>query len=511
MRHGQGTRRKNDTDTRKPRMKLSRPALLTALSLVAGATSVAIAAGPVDRPDLDPADLDRIAAIVAPTSDFTRAENFEANPGGATTTLRLDRDAYSQPANNLDFAGRADFSVGNGVFRKIWVSAPSSTTASDGLGPLFNARGCQECHIKDGRGHPPAAGATDAVSFVVGLSPPHGGEAGFAFGNQLQDFGVAGVPSEGRITISYAEEPTALAGGETVSLRVPTYSVAEGGFGPVPDGTLLSPRIAPPMIGLGLIEAIHPNDILAGADPDDANHDRISGRVHWVTDIATGAPAIGRFGWKAAQPSIADQTATAFAMDMGLSTALVPRAYGDCGDAQPTCLGMPNGDPLEGFEVAPELFDVVVFYAGHLAVPVRRDFDDPTVLAGKALFYDSGCTSCHTPKYVTSNDPSVPDALRRQLIWPYTDLLLHDMGPGLADGRPQGDASGSEWRTPPLWGIGLTATVNGDGAGFLHDGRARTLLEAVLWHGGEAEAARDAVVAKTPEQRAALIRFLESL
>ncbi|MCC6736142.1 MAG: c-type cytochrome [Bauldia sp.] len=490
---------------------MTRPALLSTAALVAGAASIAIAAAPVDRPDLDPADIDRIAAIVAPTSDFTRAENFEANQGGATTTMRLDRDAFSQPAANLDFAGRADFSVGNGVFRKLWVSAPSSTAASDGLGPLFNARGCQECHIKDGRGHPPAAGATDAVSFVVGLSAPHGGGAAFAFGGQLQDFGVPGLPSEGRIAIAWTEEPVTLAGGETVSLRVPSYSVTEGGFGPLPEGTLLSPRIAPQMIGLGLIEAIHPNDILARADPADADGDGISGRVHWVTDIATGEPAIGRFGWKAAQPSIADQSATAFAMDMGLSTALVPRAHGDCGDLQPACLALPTGNPPGGFEVAPELFDVVVFYAGHLGVPVRRDFDDPTVLAGKALFYGTGCTACHTPKYVTSNDPSVPATLRRQLIWPYTDLLLHDMGDGLADGRPQGDATGAEWRTPPLWGIGLTATVNGEEAGYLHDGRARTLIEAILWHGGEAAAARDAVVGMTPEQRAALIRFLESL
>lgn len=492
------------------RMKLSRPTLLSIAALVAGAASIAIAAVPMDRPDLDPADFERIAAVVMPTSDFARAESFEANPGGATTTLRLDRDAFSQPANNLDFAGRSDFAVGNGVFRKLWVSAPSSTMASDGLGPLFNARGCQECHIKDGRGHPPAPGATDAVSFVVGLTAPHGGAA-FVFGNQLQDFGVPGAPSEGRIAVAYAEEPVALAGGEVVSLRVPSYTVAAGGYGPLPDGTLLSPRIAPQMIGLGLIEAIHANDLLARADPDDADGDGISGRIHWVTDLASGMPAIGRFGWKAAQASIADQSATAFAMDMGLSTALVPRAHGDCGAAQPTCLALPEGNAPDGFEVAPELFDVVVFYARHLAVPVRRDFDDPIVLAGKALFYETGCTSCHTPKYVTSNDASVPPALRRQLIWPYTDLLLHDMGPGLADGRPQGDASGSEWRTPPLWGIGLTATVNGAEAGFLHDGRARTLLEAVLWHGGEAAAARDAVVAMTPDERAALVRFLESL
>ncbi|MGD9739680.1 MAG: di-heme oxidoredictase family protein [Bauldia sp.] len=482
---------------------------LLSVALGVAAIALAAAAGPApERADLDPADRERIYGISAPTTDFAAAENFEANPGGATTTRRFDRDAFSQPAENLDFARRADFSVGNGVFRKLWVSAPSSTTASDGLGPLFNARGCQECHIKDGRGHPPLPGASDAVSFVLGLSGPSG-EAPFAFGGQLQDFAVPGVPAEGTVAVTYADVPLVLAGGETVALRDPTYTVTPA----LPGGTLLSPRIAPQMIGLGLLEAIHPDDILAGADPDDANGDGISGRVHWVTDLATGMPAIGRFGWKASQPTIADQSAVAFFNDMGLSTTLIPHGAGECTALQRECLAAPIGADEAGgeVEVADELFDLVVFYAGHLAVPARRDYDDPTVLAGKALFYESGCTGCHTPKYVTSNADDVPTELRRQLIWPYTDLLLHDMGEGLADNRPQGDATGTEWRTPPLWGIGLTGVVNGDAAGFLHDGRARTVLEAILWHGGEAEAARDAVVAMTPEERAALVRFLESL
>jgi CxxC motif-containing protein (DUF1111 family) len=486
---------KHDTTTR-----------LYLAALLAGGAGIAIAvADPAaERPDLDPPDYDRIAAIVAPTTSFDAAEAFEANPGGATTTPRRDRDAFSQPSQNLDFAARADFTVGDGVFRQLWVSAPASTTTADGLGPLFNARACQECHIKDGRGHPPALGATDAVSFLLALSYPPGISS--PYGHQLEDFATNGMVAEGRVEVEYTERTVAMNGGEVATLRVPHYSVADLGYGPLPDGTVLSPRIAPPMIGLGLLEAIHPNDIIARADPDDADGDGISGRISWVTDYVTGESVIGRFGWRASQPSVANQTAVAFANDMGLGTGINPLPHGDCTELQADCLAAPIGADDGEPEVAPQLFDLVVFYARHLAVPARSDYDDPEVLAGKQLFYDTGCTSCHTPKYVTSNDPGVAAELRRQLIWPYTDLLLHDMGEGLADGS----AGGYEWRTAPLWGIGLTDTVNGEGF-YLHDGRARTLLEAVLWHGGEAAAARNAVVDMAPEQRAALIRFLESL
>lgn len=479
--------------------------------LIAGSlTAVAIAAtAPLDRPDLDPADRERIAAILEPATQFDAAEMFEANSGGATTTRRFDRDAFSQPAENLGFDGRSDFSVGNGVFRKLWVAAPSSTTASDGLGPLFNARGCQECHIKDGRGHPPEPGSTDAVSFLLGLSLADGaGEP--TYGHQIQDFATAGLPREGDIAVAYEEFPVALNGGETVWLRRPAYSV-EGLFaGALDPETVLSPRVAPQMIGLGLLEAVHPNDILAQADPEDADGNGISGIARMVTDIASGEPMIGRFGWQASQPTIADQAATAFSRDMGLSTSLLPDGHGDCTDAQADCRAAPVGAEDGAWEVDPELFDLVVFYSRHLAVPARRDVSDPLVLAGKALFYGAGCTACHTPRYVTSNEDDVPEALRRQLIWPYTDLLTHDMGDDLADRRVDGTVVAGEWRTAPLWGIGLTETVS-EHTLFLHDGRARSLLEAILWHGGEAETARDAVVDMTPEERAALITFLESL
>ena len=274
---------------------------------------------------------------------------------------------------------------------------------------------------------------------------------------------------------------------------------------------MISPRVAPQMIGLGLIEAIPTAEILAHADPDDANGDGISGRPNIVVSDRFGAPMLGRFGLKAGEPSLREQSAGAFSGDMGLSTPLHPSPNGECTAAQTACTAAPNGADAAngGLEVSDASLDLVDFYARNLGVPARRDPGAPAVLRGKAVFYRTGCPACHVPKFVTGRLKDQP-AQSFQLIWPYTDLLLHDMGEGLADHRPEGRATGREWRTAPLWGIGLTAQVTGH-ASYLHDGRARSLLEAVLWHGGEAQAARDRVVAMAPDDRAALIRYLGSL
>ncbi len=493
-------------------------ALLTLSGVVVSAST--------GRDDLTPKDKARVEAVTAPAETFEDAEKFEAMPAGATTVKKIvHRDIFSHPSANLSFERRETFSVGNGLFRKDWVTAPSSTQASDGLGPLFNARSCQGRHLKDGRGHPPASAEDDAVSMLVRLSVPPSTEAERqlladrkvlalaepTYGTQLQDFAVPGLPSEGRVKITYEDVPVDLNGGETVTLRKPTLEIVEPGFGPMRPDTMLSARIAQPMIGLGLLEAVADSDILARADPDDADGDGISGRPSMVRNAETGDIMLGRFGWKAIQPTIREQTAHAFNGDMGLSSPPMLNPYGDCMDAQAICLDQPNGiqTALGAEEVPGDLLDLVVFYSANLAVPQRRDVDDPQVLAGKAEFYAAGCVACHTPKYVTRRDAE-REALRFQLIWPYTDMLLHDMGEDLADNRPEGDADGREWRTQPLWGIGLTQTVNEE-AMFLHDGRARTILEAILWHGGEARDARDRVVSMTPEERANLIRFLESL
>lgn len=498
--------------------------LLVGCALPAAAIAFVVDDRNLERDDLNAKDRERVAAITRPAGDFAAAEKFERMQAGAATTTKLvNADIFSQPSANLGFEGQQRFALGNGLFRKDWVSAPSSTRASDGLGPLFNARSCQSCHIKDGRGHAPVNVDDPAVSLLVRLSVPPDGrqEAAIAagelpaapdpvYGLQLQDFAVAGLPAEGRVRIEYDAVPVVLSDGEKVELRKPRLSIDNPGFGPFARGLMTSARVAPPMIGLGLIEAIHPADILAREDPDDVDGDSISGRASWVRG-ADGERTLGRFGWKAVEPMVRSQTAHAFAGDMGLSTPDAPNHWGDCTERQPACLAMPNGAQAElgAEEVPEELMALVAHYATNLAVPARRDENDPQVLAGKKLFYESGCVACHTPKYVTSRRVEQKEH-RFQLIWPYSDFLLHDMGEDLADHRSEGPATGVEWRTPPLWGIGLSAIVNGE-ASYLHDGRARTLLEAVLWHGGEAAAARRRVVEMDPADRAALIRFLESL
>jgi CxxC motif-containing protein (DUF1111 family) len=419
------------------------------------------------------------------------------------------------PSANLSPSRRLDFSVGNSFFRNPWISSPATTTARDGLGPLFNTNACQNCHIKDGRGHPPAADAPSAASMLVRLSIPASQQhaaiierlgvlAEPTYGNQLQDMSNPGVSPEGKVRVSYSTQLITLSDGERIELRQPRLEISQLGYGPLHPNTQFSARIAPPMIGLGLLEAIPAAAILANADPDDSNGDGISGRANQVWDRAQQRTVLGRFGWKAGQPTLNQQNAEAFANDMGLTSSLVK--HDNCSEAQVDCRNAPNGGELE---VSDNILASVLFYTRNLGVPARREVDAPAVLAGKNLFYQAGCQSCHTPQFTTASDAAEPE-LANQTIRPYSDLLLHDMGEGLADNRPEFLANGNEWRTPPLWGIGLTETVNGHSQ-FLHDGRARNLLEAILWHGGEAEAAKQQVITFNAEQRSALLAFLNSL
>ncbi len=470
-------------------------------------------------------ELQRIERVTALTADFTQAEQFEEMPAGAATVRsRKNADAFSQPSNNMTFDRELDFKVGNGLFRKIWVSSPSSTLASDGLGPLYNARGCQNCHIKDGRGHVPEGPEDNAVSLFLRVSIPSDVKGAMSeiadyietlpdpnYGSQLQDFATAGHAAEYRLLVTYEEQQIALSDGETASLRVPNYSAENLGYGPLSEGAMLSPRLTPQMIGLGLIEAIPVEDILANVDENDVDNDGISGRANIVWSKEFDQPMLGRFGLKAGMPTIREQSAAAFAGDIGISTPLFPEGFGDCTALQVDCRSAPDGgdDTHGGFEVDQTGLDLVTFYARNLAVPARRSISDPKVLRGKEVFYETGCTSCHTPKFVTHRLENQPEQ-SFQLIWPYSDFLLHDMGDGLADNRPEARASGTEWRTAPLWGIGLTAQVSG-AENYLHDGRARTLLEAILWHGGEASSQQGAVIEMPSEDRDALIAYLESL
>ena len=496
-------------------------AIAAAIPLLAGASWQAVATGASERAD--------IAEMLRPPARFDTAEAGEESPGGAATSRKSgdNANAFSQSSGNLDLKREFDFKIGNAVFRKLWVSAPASTKSSDGLGPLFNARACQNCHLKDGRGHPPAANwpEEDAISFLMRLSiPPQTDEQRTAiaegrlksvddpvYGGQLQPLSIQGQAAEGKIRIDHTEETVTLAGGKTITLRKPHYRIEHLGYGPLDSRVMLSPRVAPQMIGLGLLELVPEAQILARADPDDSDRDGISGRPQRVWSVEEQRVMLGRFGSKAGASSVSQQSAEAFAGDIGISTPLTPRDSGDCTMAQPSCINAPHGgDAAAGTpEVDDKLFKLVAFYSRNLAVPARRNPADPNILAGKAAFHAAGCAGCHRPKFVTGASEDQPH-LASQLIWPYTDLLLHDMGEGLADNRPEGQADGREWRTAPLWGIGLTRIVNGHTL-YLHDGRARNIEEAIMWHSGEAQAARDAFAALPEAERERLIAFVNSL
>jgi len=365
---------------------------------------------------------------------------------------------------------------------------PAFTTHANKLGPRFIARSCVECHTNNGRALPPAIGSPMFQSVVkVGsddLGSPHPD-----LGSILQPQSTTG-PAEASVSISSYTTTTGQYGdGTTYSLRKPNYSFT----GVTP--THFSTRLAPPLVGLGLLEAVSETTIEALADPTDLDADGISGRVASVTDPETGDLRLGRFTGKSSQASLRHQIAAALNTDMGVTSAVFPIPEGESTPETP--------------EISAAELDQMYRYVALLGVPARRDHGDTEVLAGEQLFADAGCIQCHTPQLTTSEFHPMTE-LRNQTIRPYTDLLLHDMGPGLADNIGEGEASGAEWRTPPLWGIGLTAGVSG-GEAYLHDGRAQSLAEAILWHGGEATSSREHFRNLPAVDRAALIKFLKSL
>lgn len=437
-------------------------------------------------------------------------EEEEQYAGGATTVFDVSQNAFGHNAPNLEGNGPDRFQIGNSFFRNIWVIAPSSTTARDGIGPFFNAFSCSGCHSNDGRGEPPSVSGEGLSSMLVRLSipgtDPHGGPLGDPeYGGQLSNKGIPGVAPEGDVKITYLEIAGFYDDGSSYTIRKPSYEFTNLGYGPMEAGIMFSPRVAPQMPGLGLLEAVDEATILSFADPDDNDKDGVSGRPNYVWDYEKKAVSLGRFGWKANQPGMKQQTAAAFLGDMGITSAFFPDEN-LTGSQTGKYSSLPNGGSPE---ISDEILDDVAYYSSTLAVPARRNWKDPQVTKGKELFTSLGCARCHIPSMTTGTHPSIPE-LSDQKIFPYTDMLLHDMGPGLADGRPDYLATGQEWRTPPLWGTGLIRTVNGH-TFLLHDGRARNFEEAILWHGGEAEKSNNNFKKLSKADRDALIAFLESL
>ena len=440
---------------------------------------------------------------------IAEVESGEWLPGGeATNVFLLGRNAFLAPAPNLTPENEAQFFVGNSFFNDAWVEAPASTGARDGLGPLFNARACAVCHFRDGRAKPPDEIGESRTGTLIRLGLPEADEMGSVehptYGGQLQDNSISSVEAEGIFQIDWEEIPGTYGDGMPFSLRKPHLQLDGLNYGEVGADVMLSLRVAPQMIGLGLLEGI-PVETLEQLEAEGAREGSVvSGRIAWGTDAETGETLPGRFGWKGERTRVRTQTAAALHGDVGITSSIFPQDT--CTTSQLDCSEAPSGGQPE---VEEEVLHGMALYSAALAVPVRRDWDDSRVLRGKYLFAELQCSACHVPSHRTGDSAPI-DELSGQVIWPYTDLLLHDMGEGLSDGLAVGRANGREWKTPPLWGLGFVPVVNGHDR-LLHDGRARGFAEAILWHGGEAESSREAFRLLPETDREALVLFLGSL
>lgn len=421
--------------------------------------------------------------------------------GGATTTFNRTSSSYEEAAPNLTTWGELEHEEGDEAFEEAFVA--TSGHQNSGLGPNFNNVSCESCHIRNGRGMPEPgqllvrvsaptigigdaskeASADNALAAITNMPEFPG------LGNQIQDFAIYGQQSEAAVEILWQETAGAYEDGEPYRLRQPQFDITLDNGETLVEGTPISPRIPPQVYGLGLLEAIDEADILALADPEDANGDGISGKPNYVLNVATDELELGRFGWKSGMPNLLQQSAVAYFEDMGITNPLYPAEDGST-------------------EIDEKTLVAAAAYAQTLAVPARVMLDDPAIQRGEQLFADANCASCHATGFRTG-DHKYP-SMRNQSIHPYTDMLLHDMGSGLADDRPEFQADGQEWRTPALWGIGLAQTVL-PYSGYLHDGRARTFEEAILWHGGEAEQSQEAFRMMPKVDREALVKFLRSL
>ena len=397
--------------------------------------TVVLAAGPREAPSVPPP---------SPGEELS---------GGATTVFDTTLNAFGRALGNMESARWRTLHEGKTLFVRDWSAHPDALA-----GPLTNAQACNSCHFKDGRDRPYDALGPEAP-LLVRLSVPTADAPGGApepvYGGQFNDRGTPAVPAEGTVQVKYVPVKGRYADATAYTLRRPQYQLSPVGYGPFAPRTWWSPRIPSTVFGLGLLEAIPEAELLARADPQDTDGDGISGRPNRVTSVRTGQTVLGRFGWKASQPSLEQQIAKAYAEDLGLTSPLFPQVH-----LHVEAGGLPRGDEARAAPaLSAEMLEKTTLYIRLLAVPARRDWTAPAVRRGQAVFQQTGCATCHHPEFRTGEVADIPE-LSGQVIRPYTDLLLHDMGKELADGRPDAEATGSEWRTPPLWGLGLLETVN---------------------------------------------------
>jgi len=458
----------------------------------------------------------------APVPVFSKSE---VKTAGGITHKRLYA-TYLYPGEKLSNKQRLDFWTGFSFFRDPWVAAPSATGNRDGLGPLFNTRSCIACHTAGSRAKIDKAGQILPLSLVVRLGSKDAKISSVdpVYGGQIQprstSYRLTGADmvkkhaytdnvGEAWLDKSYSKISGSFADGEAFELLKPNYQLTKLAYGELAPHIGISVRLAPNIFGMGLLNAIKSDDLLKQEDSEDSNSDGISAKYNRVPNVITGEIELGRFGFKAKQPNLHQQVAAAFRDDIGITNT----SFSDesCTKTQVACnyAAEYGGHSLADLEIPDNRLDLTVTFNELLGVPPARKLLSKTVQAGRTLFYQARCQQCHTPSYITDENYPVKE-LAKQTIWPYTDLALHDMGEGLADGVYEFNANGQEWRTPPLWGIGLQQYKTGQQR-FLHDGRARTISEAILWHGGEAEPAKQAYIALTKQQRDALVKFVKAI
>lgn len=444
-----------------------------------------------------------LSFISCTSNESSNQENIKTKNYFTTSTAK---DAITQPVYNLTHDETDIFYLGKSAFKTPWVTAPSITTARDGLGPLFSANTCLNCHPNNGAGVAVDAHGKMTRSLLLRLSHKHsnntkllktvGFEPDSTYGSQLSHNGTRNVPKEGHPLVSYEIIDGHYPDGTKYELRKPSYSITHLAYGPLDKETIIAPRIGSALIGLGLLERIPEKDILVYQDIHDKNSDGISGKANYAFDPETNTTRLGRFTWKASATSVKHQSAAAAHSDMGLSNPLFPSH--NCTSKQKECVEESKLAEHD-MDFVDFRLDALAFYLSNLTIPRQRE--PQKHLAGKKLFKRLNCTSCHVPEYTTRDGITIA---------PYSDLLLHDMGEELADGRSEFLANGNEWRTPPMWGIGLYEKFAGE-ANYLHDGRARTIEEAILWHGGEAQKSKEDFMALDKVSREKVLDFLESI
>ncbi len=458
----------------------------------------------------------------------------EKYPSGDSSVSYKPFPSFNLPAKNLPVSQRPNFYAGKALAEQPWIKAPTTTTARDGLGPLYNARTCLSCHVNGGRGPMPMNSSEPLFAGIVRLSIPGedrvlGARPEPMYGLQLQGQSISlshqlrssrtpkdpeidpEAPPEAYVKIHWEVTDFIYPDGTKRKLRSPQVRFSRLGYGELHENVLTSLRAAPPIHGLGLLEGVRQEDIDALTDPGDLDGDGVSGRVNLVWDKVNNREAPGRFGWKANHFDLKTAVAAAFNGDIGITNEVFPEQ--PCTKKQVRCIRSPDGNDEFGVELPNQLLDLVVKFTRNLGVPrnrIKSKVPQEMSVQGRSLFYQHGCSACHKQSFVTQKRIGDLEHLGEQTIWPYTDLLLHDMGSALADGRPDHQATGSEWRTPPLWGLGLNKKVNGNYF-LLHDGRARNPEEAILWHGGEATFARSNFIKSNEHDRKALLHFLNTI